>query len=223
MSIWSDIAPKNKQRVIDAVQAAGIDVTDWGNYVRGPSRAAVNPKYCYEWSYVEPARFVVLNLWHEQMKEENGVIVEHANLRETAQQFTAVPNRSMWVRRAMNMDGAIQEAFRLGLPVRVIICAGRRHSSIGGKASKVTHRTLDQVEWHVRSYNYDNGQCTLVRGAPPERFVDQFELYDEQQVPPERRSAIVTAYDRSSVVRKRVLTRAQGLCEWCGQPGVPDG
>jgi hypothetical protein len=40
-----DLFPTGKNRVIDLVQAAGVDVSDWGNYSRGPEHAPVNPKY----------------------------------------------------------------------------------------------------------------------------------------------------------------------------------
>jgi hypothetical protein len=29
----------------------------------------MNPKYCYDWSFVELGKVVVLNLWHHSMKE----------------------------------------------------------------------------------------------------------------------------------------------------------
>src|SRR5436309_803038 len=37
-----------KTRLIDLVEEAGLDVTDWGNFARGDKWAAANPKYCYE-------------------------------------------------------------------------------------------------------------------------------------------------------------------------------
>lgn len=42
MSALSEISPKDRQLVIDLVRAAGMDVSDWGNYKRGLSQAATN-------------------------------------------------------------------------------------------------------------------------------------------------------------------------------------
>lgn len=66
MSKLSEIEPKVKPNLIDLVKAAGVDVSDWANCKTVASR---NPKYCYEWAFVEPKKVVVLNLWHEHMKE----------------------------------------------------------------------------------------------------------------------------------------------------------
>jgi 5-methylcytosine-specific restriction protein A len=49
MSELSEIAPTALQRIIDLVSAAGVDVSDWGNFKGGIAKAASNPKYCYEW------------------------------------------------------------------------------------------------------------------------------------------------------------------------------
>jgi hypothetical protein len=70
------------QKVIDLVSAAGIDVSDWANYAGGKARAAANPKYCYEWSFVEPKKVAVFNLWFEQMKPRGQDIVIDLNFRE---------------------------------------------------------------------------------------------------------------------------------------------
>src|SRR5438552_1841028 len=75
MSTLAQIAPKEKLRMIDLVKAAGVDVSDWSNSKRGRAGAAMNPKYCYEWSFVEPRRVVVLNIWHHAMKENDGGII----------------------------------------------------------------------------------------------------------------------------------------------------
>ena len=60
MPTLSELKPEEKMLVMDAVSAAGIDVSDWANYEGGEHKAAANPKYCYEWSFVEPNKFIVL-------------------------------------------------------------------------------------------------------------------------------------------------------------------
>ena len=54
MSTLDEVKPTVKQRVIDLVSAAGIDVSDWGKFAGGEKRAASNPRYCYEWSFLKP-------------------------------------------------------------------------------------------------------------------------------------------------------------------------
>jgi hypothetical protein len=45
MSTLDELKFTVKQRVIDLVSAAGIDVSDWGKFAGGEKRAASNPKY----------------------------------------------------------------------------------------------------------------------------------------------------------------------------------
>ena len=68
-----DLRPKERQRVIDLVRETGVDVNDWSNFKGGAENAASNPKYCYEWSFVEPKKVVVLNLWYASMQEKDGL------------------------------------------------------------------------------------------------------------------------------------------------------
>ncbi|BDN87800.1 hypothetical protein [Aeromonas caviae] len=64
-----DLKPKERLRVMDLVSEAGIDVSDWANFKGGEGKAASNPKYCYEWSYENTNKsIIVLNLWYEDIK-----------------------------------------------------------------------------------------------------------------------------------------------------------
>jgi hypothetical protein len=78
-----EIKPSQSQRVMDLVNDAGVDVSDWVNFREGPKpkRSASNPKYCYEWAFIESGKVIVLNLWHEHMQERNGAIVHEAGKR----------------------------------------------------------------------------------------------------------------------------------------------
>ena|SRR6266516_2522854 len=68
MTALSELWPTQKLRLMDLVTEAGVDVSDWKNVKGGAQRAHVNPKYCYEWSFVQPRKVVVLNLWHSQLR-----------------------------------------------------------------------------------------------------------------------------------------------------------
>ncbi len=214
MSHLSEILPKARPRLIDLVKAAGVDVVDWGNFTGGEERAASNPKYCYEWSFVQPDKVVVLNLWHEYMEEdEHGIVFDRLNLRE-------IPRGLSWPRvaRAQAFCDAIKVAYAGKLPIRVIVLTRKGDESSSRKdVSRATGRLLDPVTWTVSEYNENSGECILIRGG--RRFVDQFSIQQEFEHKPERREVTAQIFDRSPIVRNNVLLRANGRCEWCGQSG----
>jgi 5-methylcytosine-specific restriction protein A len=120
MSTLSDLRPAARLRLIDLVEQTGIDVSDWKNFGSGAHRAAANPKYCYEWVFVEPKKFVVLNLWHDMFKEkQNGDIYIELNSREHAGRVSGVEKH-----RALKGDEAFQLAVKDKLPIRVIVISG---------------------------------------------------------------------------------------------------
>lgn len=97
MPTKSELQPTEKRKVIDLVRAAGIDVSDWANFEGGKARAAANPKYCFEWSFVEPKKVAVLNLWFEQMKQRGQDIVFDLNFRECNCALSTAPSPStLW-------------------------------------------------------------------------------------------------------------------------------
>jgi hypothetical protein len=157
------IAPQEKLLLIDLVRAAGVDVSDWANSKRGEQGAASNPKYCYEWSFLQPGRVVVLNVWHNAMLELSpGVITLDNNSRQFASQRPE-PERT----RALSMDSAVKAAIRDSLPIRIVVLGGKRRGYPDGPEagpSKVSKRSLDPVAWGVESYNDETGQFRLQRG-----------------------------------------------------------
>lgn len=100
MSELELIAPTQRHRVIDLVQAAGVNVDDWANYANGKKEPGQNPKYCYDWAFVEPGKVVVLNLWFELMQEREGVIWQDLDLRQDAADYRKLPHKSVWAKRA---------------------------------------------------------------------------------------------------------------------------
>jgi 5-methylcytosine-specific restriction protein A len=166
MSALTQIMPKRRNRIMDLVSTAGVNTDDWENYKGGPQKAAANPKYCYEWAFVEPGKVVVLTLWHEMIIERDGRLVREFNIRQSAQEYGEFPGKVMWGIRATRADKAIQEAIKSDLPIRAIICSGSRRGIDQSKteASKVEKRLLDPVPWTITYYNWNTGQCTLTRG-----------------------------------------------------------
>ncbi len=94
-----DLKPKERLRVMDLVSEAGIDVSDWANFKGGEGKAASNPKYCYEWSYENTNKsIIVLNLWYEDIKFLNGSIIQSLNMRKvyrSSYHLTPASNRCL--------------------------------------------------------------------------------------------------------------------------------
>jgi 5-methylcytosine-specific restriction protein A len=219
MSKLSDIEPTDKPNLIDLLQAAGVDVSDWKNCNTAASK---NPKYCYEWAFVQPKKVVVLNLWRHSMEEKNdGIIMRNINLREDAKNIPQ-PERAT---RAQKFDEALQTALRDKLPIRVIIQVGNPP----GTHKKVGKRSLDPMVWTITSYNWDNGHCTLERGihevidskSDNINAVDDLLDVPDGNLLPDRATAITQFIKRDNKVRSYVIRRSKGKCEQCGILGFP--
>lgn len=219
MSALDELKPTVNQRVIDLVSAAGIDVSDWGNFAGGEKRAGSNPKYCYEWSFVKPGSIVVLNLWYPSLREQEGIVSANQNLRKSVRRY-AKGGKGVWRARAEKFDLAIQEAAKSLLPVRVIVNDGKMRAADDlSSASRVERRLLDPVPWAVTSYDWETGECTLTRGGLPGRFVDQFSAQPDADAEVERRMISGIGFVRDRVLRAQALDRANGICEYCAKPG----
>lgn len=220
MSTLDELKPTVNQRVIDLASAAGIDVSDWGKFAGGEKRAAANPRYCFEWSFLKPGSFVVLNLWYRSLRERKGIVSIDLNLRESVRKY-AERGKVSWRTRAEKVDIAIQNAVKNLLPVRVIILDGemRDADDLSAGASRVNRRLLDPVPWAVTSYDWETGKCRLTRGGLPGKFVDQFFLKAEIDAEVERRMISGMAFIRDAGLRARALDRAKGFCEYCAKPG----
>lgn len=218
MSVLDDLKPTSKLRVIDLVREAGVDVSDWSNFNGGKKKAAVNPKYCYEWSFIEPGRVVVLSWWHEDLREEGGVVFTRLNLRDVARVYGEQLGKGVWTRRARKFDHAVKEAKDQNLPIRMIINDGEKQNinDLELRPSKVKRRLLDPLPWDVTAYDVETGNFTLVRGHGG--YIDQFSVQPDCQAL-ERRPVSGMAFVRDPALRAKALQRAKGLCEYCGTRG----
>jgi 5-methylcytosine-specific restriction endonuclease McrA len=207
---------------MDLVREAGVDVSDWANFAG--KNPATNPKYCYEWAFADGS-VVVLNLWLGSMKAEGSEIVYRLNLQREIQELASSPRQSAFVGRARRMDEIIRTAYEHAMPVRVIVCDGDRREVSDARSSRVERRMLDPKVWAVTFYDNVNGDCLLTRGATAKRIIDQFALEEQATTDERRRTVARNEYIRSSEVRRRVLNRSGGKCEWCLSPGflVEDG
>lgn len=237
------IRPSTAGMVMDLVAEAGIDVSAWhfksdGTQVKNPR---ANPHYCYEWSFGGGGQPTALCIWHRDIKSGQDVIEYEDSLRQYALELdrVAIEQRNPshvksrardQAKRARNFDSHVQRAYRSGLPVKVILLVGedRGIEEIGWDTSKVKYRSLDNEPWFVHRYSDEDGRFRLVRRVPlsisdaPEQEVETETLYADQfSIPsqPERVRIETDVVPRSAEVRKKVLQRAKGFCEYCGEPG----
>lgn len=221
MTTLQEIKPTRKHLVFDLAEEAGFDISDWiasSNAAQGPK---ANPKYCYEWAFIEPGRLIILNLWHPAMTEENGQIVSCDNFRDDAEYHRKFTHKMEWAKRAQKLDDALQVALQDNLPVRVILIDGIRRSRNDPqlKPSRVTKRELDPEPWTITNYDWNTGEYKLTRGIVEQAYVDQFDLDQAYKAEPQRTEVTATPFIRDPAVRHRVKQRAKGKCELCGNPG----
>ena len=167
------LKPNTKTNVIDLVRDAGVDTSDWANYEGNPSQ---NPKYCYNWSFAKPGEFIIICLWHEDIKADGDTVLHKGNIR-LSDGRAGGKGAANWRRRADDFDDHIQQAYRMGLPVRVIVVEGNRRDHLDPDpdpdSSKINRRILDPVAWAILRYDFANGEYLLVRGASPTENVEQ--------------------------------------------------
>ena len=222
MPLPPELQPQSKSRVIDLVEMAGIDVSDWQNYKGGKINPGANPKYCYEWALKEAGKVIVCNLWFSNMKEVNGNVEQHLVLADTPLRSETDPTRRARRRR---MSELLSEAAREHLPVRVIVLDGKARSALADGKTHVKYRQLDSETWSVIQTDPITEEYIVRRSTYHEKFVDQFELQTPADSPSTTSYAVVAVRGRSREIRQFALKRALGLCEYCGSSGFkfPDG
>ncbi|MGH7978535.1 MAG: HNH endonuclease [Limisphaerales bacterium] len=209
MTALFELRPTQKLRVMDLVSEAGIDVSDWANFSSGKALAARNPKYCFEPSFVEPKKVLVVNLWFEKMRQQGQDIVTEWKIDDVSDE-----------RGRKNRD-RIKSAIRDGLPIRVIVLDGK----LKRKKSNVSARKLDPSIWGA-VYDGKTGVCKFTRGVPSnvdfnESAVDDLAAPPEGNQFPDRGKGVVGFIKRDAKVRAYVVKRAKGKCEHCGVRGFP--
>lgn len=202
------IRPTDRRRVMDLVEEAGHDINDWADFAANdPSR---NPRYCYEWCFSQPGRADVVCIWFENVSEEHGRV--QTAVRPTLDAFTG-PRKA----RIQRLRSCLEAAHIKQAPLRVILLTGVQNPRDSDKQT-VQFRRLDPVPWHVHAVELGNGAFTMHRGPPATALRDQFDLAIADAVP-ERRRVTGEIHVRSEAVRREVLIRAGGRCEFCGTQG----
>lgn len=162
MNKLAELKPRRRDRIMDAVEAAGLDVSEWAASAMG----AANGKYCYEWAFADGRRDnVVLCLWFEDCElDSDGAVVQRGNMRPLILRLEG--QGTPRARRARRFDELLQDAWRLGSRIRVALVdrsdAAKRDPA-GQDVSHAAFRQLDPVAWRVASYDMMTGDYLLRR------------------------------------------------------------
>jgi 5-methylcytosine-specific restriction protein A len=120
MAKHEDLKPTSRTLVMDILKSLGMDVSKWADMKGGAAKAASNPKYCYNWSFLQPGEFVVVCLWHSGLKQTSGKIrCEHVRGRWLAKRTE--PGTGTTNKRSNDFDRHLWLAYSEQLPLRVII------------------------------------------------------------------------------------------------------
>jgi 5-methylcytosine-specific restriction protein A len=160
--------PKQKDSIHSILTKLGHDLSDWNNIKVGAAKAAMNPKYCYNWSFENPGRAVAVCVWCAEITSDEIPIFQANNLRREPVSNSIV-SKNVWKRRARAVDKDIQTAYLNQLPIDAILLSGTRRDRTdpSAKASRVSRRQLDGVQWAVTEYDFESGDFLLTRGAKP--------------------------------------------------------
>lgn len=164
MSILVQLKPRRRDRIMDIVQAAGLDVSEWARSSTGAS----NPKYCYEWAFSDEARSnIVLCLWYEECEiDADGRIVQRGNVRPLILRLEG--QGSPRARRARLFDELLQDAWRLASSIRVaLVDRSDTEKLVGAEQDFAEFRELDSVRWRLDHYNMMTGDYVLRREPSP--------------------------------------------------------
>ncbi len=202
------VCPVEPQRVIDLVEAAGHDVSDWAQF-QG-AHPATNPKYCYEWCFRQTGRATIVCLWFENLREDVGTLATSLQIDDSS--FTG-PRK----KRILSLRDGLLQAYNTSTPLRVIVLDGTQYPDDDQKQS-VDRRLLDPVPWHVVESNPSSGTFRIRRGPGATMCLDQFDA-EAVGATPQQRDVAGTVFVREPKLRRDALTRAGGRCEFCKELG----
>lgn len=232
----SSIFPTRKENIIEAVRQCGHDITPWG-FTKGGTvpfdAPAVNPNYCYRWSFRQDGSPTLLCLWHKDLSEDGSRIFYIGNSREealrlarttenpkaTAKEINRARKRA---REAIRMNTNIMDAFRLQTPIKVAIVHTKKTFRDDLEPASADLRQLDHATWIVKRYDMATGAYELERDAvyqdseqKDDTYEDQFSGTDCPQYVTKTGDVVI----RDHNVRLEALARSKGHCEYCGEKG----
>lgn len=227
----SFLRPTEKSKVIEVVEGAGIDVSDWAASTKG--NPDTNPRYCYEWAFGDGNGPTLFCLWFNHMEEDEGGVFQSYTLWPAIKELEVL-GKGASAKRARRLDLAFQRAFGSQTPVRVALVDGRMRLDFDDEASKVEFRELDPASWLVTAYDWSDGTFVIRRQAGTTTRVspvaatmlgDEREDDDlardlqelaERQLAPTTRSALVNARLGQGRFRSQLMDAWDQACAATG-------
>jgi 5-methylcytosine-specific restriction enzyme A len=204
---------KQTDTVYELVKQEGVDVSDWSRSLKSNISPASNPKYCYEWAFLEDGKVAVLNIWRDavQGRGDSQIIEFDPWARITDE---TGPRK----KRAEKFNKVLLNADQQKIPIRIILLDGQREGidAPSGEKTKVFSRVLDPIEWSIAELNKDKKRFRLERGS--RRYADQYSITSEE-THAEKQTRTSDVFVRNPRVREAALNRAAGNCEYCGVCG----
>lgn len=210
MTTLRDLKPTTRQRVRDIVDRLGIVMTTK-----------------FDWCFSNQGGPYLVNIWHDNMDEENGEIYFVDRTSDWAEENRATAVQ-VQLNRASAVSSLIHTAYYTKAPLNVAILDGIRKTVGLRETSKAKQRELDSVLWYPHHRGAD-GRIRVIRGKPQPADFDPYNEEQPQQEqkqtsvppPPTKVSGSSTAiFERDSEVVKAVKQRAvNGCCEFCGKEG----
>lgn len=211
MTTLADLKPTTKQTVTQITQKLGLAM---------PSQ--------YDWSFSNPATGThLLNIWHDDMIEENGEIYFIDDSAEWADRNRATAV-TVQLNRASAVTSLILTTYYTKQPVHVAILTGVRKQIKERDTSEAHQRELDDVLWYPHHRGAD-GRIRVIRGKPQAPGFDpQAELSIRIPAKPApipelpnkvERKGTATFERDSEVVKAAKRRAADGRCELCEKEG----
>lgn len=217
-----ELRPRRRRTVMSLVAAAGVDVSDWARFGGGARRAAANPRYCFEWAFLERGRVAVISLWFHQLELIGDRVVCRVDAIRRAKRLQTEANVPGVLPRARKLVQVLLEAQRDRLPIRVILVTGQHRGFDPDLAtrSEVRARDLDPVPWAIIDREHESEDWILERGAAAVRVEDQFAAQERTTgSAAEVRTRTGRVRVRNASLRLEIASRSAGRCEYCGAIG----
>jgi hypothetical protein len=177
------VRPTTKRAVRELLIEAEHDVSEWGENADGTVKPNPNDNISRNTAWSFPGKEgepLVICIWFDHITTTPDGSFHVGNDRayqqrlinlDTGEKSNDVRQRLRgWTRRSRDFDFAIQDAYKRGQEVKLIMVDGKDREENGNEADRasiVSARSLDPATWWVHSYDYATGEYRIVRSVPP--------------------------------------------------------